>query len=207
MNKFYMELDNRDNGLSVLLTIAKNEGIQNLYKRLGNYDMSKFIDLTALDTGNVWSIIDEFPSEEMDAVFIISDIQINEKLLDNARNIADIDFKNNRYYLQSGVQESGILEKYKMLNINVKQKSKSYELEIVESLLREHDKNNEVISTLEREKQQLQMTGSRADDDDLEKRYLDLMEKYKQSLSRLEQLRSSKLGKMQVAYWNRKRGY
>lgn len=207
MNKFYMELDNRDNGLSVLLIIAKIEGIQDLYTRLGNYDIPKYIDLKKLDTGSAWSIINDFPADKMDVVFIISDMQINETLLNAAENIADIDFKNDFYYLKSGSANTDLLEKYKMLNINVKQKSKSYELEIVESLLREHDKNNEVISSLEREKQQLQFSSSRADDDDLEIRYLDLMERYKQSLDRLEQLRSSKLGKMQVAYWNRKRGY
>ncbi|GGE15813.1 hypothetical protein GCM10007275_08910 [Jeotgalicoccus coquinae] len=207
MNKFYMELDDRDNGLSVTLTIAKNEGIQDLYTRLSTYDMAKFIDLTKIDTGNVWDIINDFPADKIDAVFIISDFQINESLLNTTDNIADIDFKNELYYLTSGSKSAHILEKYRMININVKQKSKSYELEIVESLLREQDKNNEVINGLVREKQQLQFSRGRADDDDLETRYLDLMEKYKQSLDRLEQLRSSKLGKMQVAYWNRKRGY
>lgn len=202
-----MELDHRDNGLSVILTIAKNEGIQDLYTRLGSYDMIKYIDLTKMDAGNVWEIINDFPKEEIEATFMISNLQINESLLNAAENISDIDFKNNLYYLKSGTGSADLLKKYKMLETNVKQKNKSYELEIVESLLREHDKNSEVISSLERENQQLQISGTRTDDDELETRYLDLMEKYKQSLNRLEQLRSSKLGKMQVAYWNRKRGY
>ena len=133
--------------------------------------------------------------------------QINETLLNTADNIENIDFKNNLYHLKSGTGNSNMLEKYRMLNINVKQKSKSYELEIVESLLREYDKNNEIINQLQRENQQLQAGRILVNDNDLETRYLDLMEKYKQSLSRLEQLRSSKLGKMQVAYWNRRRGY
>lgn len=207
MNKFFMEMDDNNNGRSVTLIIQKNEKLYDLYARLRDYDMSKFIDLTKIDVGNVWRIIKDFPENDIEATFIVSDVQINETLLKTADNIADIDFKNNLYQLKSGTGNSNLLKKYKMLNINVKQKNKSYELEIVESLLREYDKNNEIINQLQRENQQLQASRIFVNDNDLETRYLDLMEKYKQSLSRLEQLRSSKLGKMQVAYWNRKRGY
>lgn len=207
MNKFFMEMDDNNNGRSVTLIIQKNENLHDLYMRLRDYDMSKFIDLTKIDVGNVWRIIRGFPANDIEATFIVSDVQINETLLKTADNIADIDFKNNLYQLKSGKGNINLLEKYKILNINVKQKNKSYELEIVESLLREYDKNNEIINQLQRENQQLQAGRILVNDNDLETRYLDLMEKYKQSLSRLEQLRSSKLGKMQVAYWNRKRGY
>lgn len=202
-----MEMDDNNNGRSVTLIIQKNENLHDLYMRLRDYDMSKFIDLTKIDVGNVWRIIRDFPANDIEATFIVSDVQINETLLKTADNIADIDFKNNLYQLKSGKGNINLLEKYKILNINVKQKNKSYELEIVESLLREYDKNNEIINQLQRENQQLQAGRILVNDNDLETRYLDLMEKYKQSLSRLEQLRSSKLGKMQVAYWNRKRGY
>lgn len=207
MNKFFMEMDDNNNGRSVTLIIQKNENLHDLYMRLRDYDMSKFIDLTKIDVGNVWRIIRDFPANDIEATFIVSDVQINETLLKTADNIADIDFKNNLYQLKSGKGNINLLEKYKILNINVKQKNKSYELEIVESLLREYDKNNEIINQLQRENLQLQAGRILVNDNDLETRYLDLMEKYKQSLSRLEQLRSSKLGKMQVAYWNRKRGY
>lgn len=207
MNKFFIEMDDNNNGRSVTLIIQKNENLHDLYMRLRDYDMSKFIDLTKIDVGNVWRIIRDFPANDIGATFIVSDVQINETLLKTADNIADIDFKNNLYQLKSGKGNINLLEKYKILNINVKQKNKSYELEIVESLLREYDKNNEIINQLQRENQQLQAGRILVNDNDLETRYLDLMEKYKQSLSRLEQLRSSKLGKMQVAYWNRKRGY
>ena len=207
MNKFFMEMDDNNNGRSVTLIIQKNENLHDLYMRLRDYDMSKFIDITKIDVGNVWRIIKDFPENDIEATFIVSDVQINETLLKTADNIADIDFKNNLYQLKSGKGNINLLEKYKMLNINVKQKNKSYEFEIVESLLREYDKNNEIINQLQRENQQLQAGRILVNDNDLETRYLDLMEKYKQSLSRLEQLRSSKLGKMQVAYWNRKRGY
>ena len=207
MNKFFMEMDDNNNGRSVTLIIQKNENLHDLYMRLRDYDMSKFIDLTKIDVGNVWRIIRGFPANDIEATFIVSDVQINETLLKTADNIADIHFKNNLYQLKSGKGNINLLEKYKILNINVKQKNKSYELEIVESLLREYDKNNEIINQLQRENQQLQAGRILVNDNDLETRYLDLMEKYKQSLSRLEQLRSSKLGKMQVAYWNRKRGY
>ena len=202
-----MELDDNNNGRSVMLIIQKNEKLNDLYARLREYDMEKYIDLTKIDVGNVWRIIKDFPENDIEATFIVSDEQINETLLNTADNIENIDFKNNLYHLKSGTGNSNMLEKYRMLNINVKQKSKSYELEIVESLLREYDKNNEIINQLQRENQQLQAGRILVNDNDLETRYLDLMEKYKQSLSRLEQLRSSKLGKMQVAYWNRKRGY
>ena len=202
-----MELDDNNNGRSVMLIIQKNEKLNDLYARLREYDMEKYIDLTKIDVGNVWRIIKDFPENDIEATFIVSDEQINETLLNTADNIENIDFKNNLYHLKSGTGNSNMLEQYRMLNINVKQKSKSYELEIVESLLREYDKNNEIINQLQRENQQLQAGRILVNDNDLETRYLDLMEKYKQSLSRLEQLRSSKLGKMQVAYWNRRRGY
>ena len=202
-----MELDDNNNGRSVMLIIQKNEKLNDLYARLREYNMEKYIDLTKIDVGNVWRIIKDFPENDIEATFIVSDEQINETLLNTADNIENIDFKNNLYHLKSGTGNSNMLEKYRMLNINVKQKSKSYELEIVESLLREYDKNNEIINQLQRENQQLQAGRILVNDNDLETRYLDLMEKYKQSLSRLEQLRSSKLGKMQVAYWNRRRGY
>lgn len=207
MNKFFMELDDNNNGRSVMLIIQKNEKLHDLYARLRAYDMTKYIDLTKIDVGNVWRIIKNFPENDFEVTFIVGDLQINEMLLKAVDNIEDIDFKNNLYQLKSGTGNSNLLEKYRMLNINVKQKNKSYELEIVESLLREHDKNNEIINQLQRENQQLQAGRVLINDNDLETRYLDLMEKYKQSLNRLEQLRSSKLGKMQVAYWNRKRGY
>lgn len=207
MNKFFMELDENDNGCLVILVIQENENLHDLYARLRDYDMAKYIDLTKIDVGNVWRIIKDFPNNDIEATFIISDAQINETLLKTAGNIEDIDFKNNLYQLKAGTVNSNLLEKYRMLNINVKQKNKSYELEIVESLLREYDKNNEVINQFQRESQQMLDGRILVNDNDLETRYLDLMEKYKQSLSRLEQLRSSKLGKMQVAYWNRKRGY
>lgn len=202
-----MELDDNNIGGSVVLLIQKNEKLHDLYARLRAYDMTKYIDLTKIDVCNVWGIIKDFPENDIEATFIVSDVQINEALLKTADNIEDIDFKNNLYQLKSGTGNNNLLEKYRMLNINVKQKNKSYELEIVESLLREYDKNNEIINQLQRENQQLQTGRILVNDNDLETRYLDLMEKYKQSLNRLEQLRSSKLGKMQVAYWNRKRGY
>lgn len=207
MNKFFMELDENNNGCSVMLIIQKNEGIHDLFARLLEYDMTKYIDLTKIDVGNVWRIIKDFPRDDIEATFIIGDIQINETLLKAAVNIKDIDFKDDHYHLKIGRGHNDLLDKYKMLNINVQQKNKSYELEIVESLLREYDKNNEKINQLQRENQQLQAGQGLANNKDLEIRYLDIMEKYKQSLNRLEQLRSSKLGKMQVAYWNKKRGY
>lgn len=207
MNKFFMELNENNNGCSVMLIIQKNEGIHDLFARLLEYDMTKYIDLTKIDVGNVWKIINDFPENDIEATFIISDAQINETLLKTADNIKDIDFKDDHYHLKIGRGHNDLLDKYKMLNINVQQKNKSYELEIVESLLREYDKNNEKINQLQRENQQLQAGRGLVNDKDLEIRYLDIMEKYKQSLSRLEQLRSSKLGKMQVAYWNKKRGY
>lgn len=202
-----MELDEKNNGCSVILKIQKYEGIHDLFARLLEYDMPKYIDLTNINVVNVWRIIKDFPRDDIEVTFIIADVQINETLLKAVANIKDIDFKDDRYHLKVGSGNNDLLDKYRMLNINVQQKNKSYELEIVESLLREYDKNNEKINQLEREVQQLQAGWGLANDKDLEIRYLDIMEKYKQSLNRLEQLRSSKLGKMQVAYWNKKRGY
>ena len=207
MNKFFMEMDGSNNGQSIVMLVQKTGDIQTGLTRLGTYDVPKFVDLTLIDVGNAWKIINDFPSDSFEVTFILADNQLNESLLKSSLKVKDINFKNNCYQLKSGSGNQDLLEKYKMLNINVKQKNKSYELEIVESLLREYNKNNEVINQLQREKDQLRYTGVRTDDNELETRYLELMEKYKQALKRLGQLRGSKLGKMQVAYWNKKRGY
>lgn len=207
MNKIFMELDDKGEGQSIILIAGETDSFHDSLTQLASYNIPKYIDLTSLHVGDTWKIINDFSSWELEITFIIDDNQINEDLLESTQNIKDINYRNNNYYLMPGISEINLVEKYRVLNINVKQKKKSYELEIVESLLREYDKNNEVINKLQREKQQLYHTVGNVDDNDLETRYLDLMEKYKQSLKRLDQLRSSKLGKMQVAYWNKKRGY
>src|SRR5699024_2838186 len=207
MNKIFMELDDKGEGQSIILRAGETDSFHDSLTQLASYNIPKYIDLTSLHVGDTWKIINDFSSWELEITFIIDDNQINEDLLESTQNIKDINYRNNNYYLMPGISEINLVEKYRVLNINVKQKKKSYELEIVESLLREYDKNNEVINKLQREKQQLYNTVGNVDDNDLETRYLDLMEKYKQSLKRLDQLRSSKLGKMQVAYWNKKRGY
>ena len=57
-----MELDDNNNGRSVMLIIQKNEKLNDLYARLREYDMEKYIDLTKIDVGNVWRIIKDFTS-------------------------------------------------------------------------------------------------------------------------------------------------
>ena len=146
-------------------------------------------------------------NDKSELTFKLSHTQINIEFLKQQKDIQDIDYRDNTYLLSYAESNVDVYEKYQRLNRNVIVQKQSYELEIVESLLREQDKKNETVTMLERENQLLRQGGMSQNDDDLENRYLELMEKYKQSLKRLEQLRDSKLGKLQVAYWNKKRGY
>lgn len=207
MNKFKMEFDENNNTLSITLALQSNENADTLIDRLKEYDEDKFVDLTVMNINDAWNIIKGHSKNQTDLFFLLDDSQINENLINSMNNIEDIDFKDDVYQLKLGKGNINIIRKYETLSLNVKYKEKSYELEIVESLLREYDENNEVINKLQREINQLQQFRDNTNDSELETRYLDLMEKYKQSLKRLDQLRNSKLGKLQVAYWNQKRGY
>ena len=159
MNKIFMELDDKGEGQSIILRAGETDSFHDSLTQLASYNIPKYIDLTSLHVGDTWKIINDFSSWELEITFIIDDNQINEDLLESTQNIKDINYRNNNYYLMPGISEINLVEKYRVLNINVKQKKKSYELEIVESLLREYDKNNEVINKLQREKQQLYHTG------------------------------------------------
>lgn len=206
MSKFLLEYDDNETAKSATLVLDTKEGYQTLLSKLQQYDTTRYLDLRPLMVIDVWTIINELKADS-EVQLIINDDQLNDTLLSSAVNIADIDYKSDAYVFTLGEKSDHILKKYQRLNINIQEKNKSYELQIVESLLREQGKNNEKIAQLQREKQLLEQSSGAVNDDELETRYLDLMEKYKQALKRLEQLRESKLGKLQVAYWNKKRGY
>lgn len=206
MSKFLLEYDDNETAKSATLVLETKEGYQTLLSKLQQYDTTRYLDLRPLMVIDVWTIINELKADS-EVQLIINDDQLNDTLLSSAVNIADIDYKSDAYVFTLGEKSDHILKKYQRLNINIQEKNKSYELQIVESLLREQGKNNEKIAQLQREKQLLEQSSGAVNDDELETRYLDLMEKYKQALKRLEQLRESKLGKLQVAYWNKKRGY
>ena len=206
MSKFLLEYDDNETAKSATLVLETKEGYQTLLSKLQQYDTVRYLDLRSLMVIDVWTIINELKADSEVKVIINND-QLNETLLSSAVNIADIDYKSDAYVFTLGEKNEQILKKYQRLNINIQEKNKSYELQIVESLLREQGKNNEKIAQLQREKQLLEQSSGAVNDDELVTRYLDLMEKYKQALKRLEQLRESKLGKLQVAYWNKKRGY
>lgn len=206
MSRFLLEYDDNETAKSATLVLDTKEGYQTLLSKLQQYDTTRYLDLRPLMVIDVWTIINELKTDS-ELQLIINDDQLNDTLLSSAVNIADIDYKSDAYVFTLGEKSDHILKKYQRLNINIQEKNKSYELQIVESLLREQGKNNEKIAQLQREKQLLEQSSGAINDDELETRYLDLMEKYKQALKRLEQLRESKLGKLQVAYWNKKRGY
>ncbi|MCK1976515.1 hypothetical protein LNK15_05525 [Jeotgalicoccus huakuii] len=206
MSRFLLEYDDNETAKSATLVLDTKEGYQTLLSKLQQYDTTRYLDLRPLMVIDVWTIINELKTDS-ELQLIINDDQLNDTLLSSAVNIADIDYKSDAFVFTLGEKSDHILKKYQRLNINIQEKNKSYELQIVESLLREQGKNNEKIAQLQREKQLLEQSSGAINDDELETRYLDLMEKYKQALKRLEQLRESKLGKLQVAYWNKKRGY
>lgn len=96
-------------------------------------------------------------------------------------------------------------KQFDVLKQNFSLKEKSYEMEIIESLVEESGRETQKYQMLKADYDSLKATQSAGRDRDLERRYLELMEKYKQALQRLQKLRQSKLGRLQMAYW-RKRG-
>lgn len=207
MSRFLKEFDAENNLLSITLVIESLNNFDDQVAVLNSEKTRKFIDISLLLYEDVFTIINDFASNQSDIIFLLDEAQVSEYLVENTRKLKSIDFKNNHFYFVFGEDNEGIIEDYKSIALNLQYKNKSFELEIVESLLTEQDSNNEVINQLQKELQYSKTVSGKRNDDELEVKYLDLMEKYKQSLKRLEQLRSSKLGKLQVAYWDRKRGY
>ena len=206
MSSYLVELNDKEETQSVTLVLNSLLDATSLIEDLWKYKQKKYVDLSLLSVPDVINVL-EMINDKSELTFKLSHTQINIEFLKQQKDIQDIDYRDNTYLLSYAESNVDVYEKYQRLNRNVIVQKQSYELEIVESLLREQDKKNETVTMLERENQLLRQGGMSQNDDDLENRYLELMEKYKQSLKRLEQLRDSKLGKLQVAYWNKKRGY
>ncbi|HIW38593.1 MAG TPA: hypothetical protein H9885_06225 [Candidatus Jeotgalicoccus stercoravium] len=206
MSSYLVELNDKEETQSVTLVLNSLLDATSLIENLWKYKQKKYVDLSLLSVPDVINVL-EMINDKSELTFKLSHTQINIEFLKQQKDIQDIDYRDNTYLLSYAESNVDVYEKYQRLNRNVIVQKQSYELEIVESLLREQDKKNETVTMLERENQLLRQGGMSQNDDDLENRYLELMEKYKQSLKRLEQLRDSKLGKLQVAYWNKKRGY
>ena len=206
MSSYLVELNDKEETQSVTLVLSSLLDATSLIENLWKYKKKKYVDLSLLSVPDVINVL-EMINDKSELTFKLSHTQINIEFLKQQKDIQDIDYRDNTYLLSYAESNVDVYEKYQRLNRNVIVQKQSYELEIVESLLREQDKKNETVTMLERENQLLRQGGMSQNDDDLENRYLELMEKYKQSLKRLEQLRDSKLGKLQVAYWNKKRGY
>lgn len=206
MSSYLVELNDKEETQSVTLVLSSLLDATSLIENLWKYKQKKYVDLSLLSVPDVINVLGMI-NDKSELTFKLSHTQINIEFLKQQKDIQDIDYRDNTYLLSYAESNVDVYEKYQRLNRNVIVQKQSYELEIVESLLREQDKKNETVTMLERENQLLRQGGMSQNDDDLENRYLELMEKYKQSLKRLEQLRDSKLGKLQVAYWNKKRGY
>lgn len=206
MSSYLVELNDKEETQSVTLVLNSLLDATSLIENLWKYKQKKYVDLSLLSVPDVINVL-EMINDKSELIFKLGHTQINIEFLKQQKDIQDIDYRDNTYLLSYAESNVDVYEKYQRLNRNVIVQKQSYELEIVESLLREQDKKNETVTMLERENQLLRQGGMSQNDDDLENRYLELMEKYKQSLKRLEQLRDSKLGKLQVAYWNKKRGY
>lgn len=206
MSSYLVELNDKEETQSVTLVLSSLLDATSLIENLWKYKQKKYVDLSLLSVPDVINVL-EMINDKSELIFKLGHTQINIEFLKQQKDIQDIDYRDNTYLLSYAESNVDVYEKYQRLNRNVIVQKQSYELEIVESLLREQDKKNETVTMLERENQLLRQGGMSQNDDDLENRYLELMEKYKQSLKRLEQLRDSKLGKLQVAYWNKKRGY
>ncbi|QQD85878.1 hypothetical protein [Jeotgalicoccus sp. ATCC 8456] len=155
MSRFLLEYDDNETAKSATLVLDTKEGYQTLLSKLQQYDTTRYLDLRPLMVIDVWTIINELKTDS-ELQLIINDDQLNDTLLSSAVNIADIDYKSDAFVFTLGEKSDHILKKYQRLNINIQEKNKSYELQIVESLLREQGKNNEKIAQLQREKQLLE---------------------------------------------------
>ncbi|MCG1009980.1 hypothetical protein J4760_08105 [Salinicoccus sp. ID82-1] len=105
----------------------------------------------------------------------------------------------------AGARASDPVETFAILKRNFSLKQKSYEMEIIESLIGESNRERQKYELLQSRYENLKAARMGGRDMDLEKRYVELMEKYKQSLQRLEKLRQSKLGRLQMFYWRQRR--
>ncbi|WP_017548085.1 hypothetical protein [Salinicoccus carnicancri] len=170
---------------------------------LGEADMLH-VDVDNLTHGEIGAAMEQIPPEERVRIRImISPDHLSEALLESL-GAGDIAVEGGRFILGTGTAGPDVKERFRILSHNLRLKSRTYEMEIIESLLSDADAETRKYQELKSRYDNLKAVSGIKQDEDLASRYLNVMDKYKQALDRLDRLRKSKLGRLQMAYWNRK---
>ncbi|KKK33987.1 hypothetical protein WN59_10335 [Salinicoccus sediminis] len=162
------------------------------------------IDVDSLTREEIRAAMEQIPPEEQTRIsIVISPEHLSEALLDSL-GADDIAVADGRFIIGAGAGSPGVKERFRVLSHNLRLKSKTYEMEIIESLLSDADAESRKYQELKSRYDNLKAASGFKQDEDLASRYINVMDKYKQALDRLDRLRKSKLGRLQMAYWNRK---
>lgn len=163
------------------------------------------IDADGLPREGIVQLTEQLPAESYSRIMLeFSPEILTESLMEEMENISSIVVSDGRFNLTLGTGGDQVTEQFRLLSQNMKLRSKTYEMEIIESLLTDASAETKKYQQLKSQYNNLKASANMKHDADLEKRYLNVMDKYKQALERLDKLRKSKLGRMQMAYWNRK---
>lgn len=164
-----------------------------------------YIDMNKLRDAEIVQLSQNIPSERYGAVKLsIQPEKLTEALVRDMDRVKDITVEQGCFILTLGSAQTSVIELFRTLKRNMKLKNKTYEMEIIESLLTDASAETQKYQELKSRYDNLKAASSVKQDEDLAERYLNVMDKYKQALDRLDKLRKSKLGRMQMAYWNRK---
>ena len=149
MSSYLVELNDKEETQSVTLVLNSLLDATSLIENLWKYKQKKYVDLSLLSVPDVINVLGMI-NDKSELTFKLSHTQINIEFLKQQKDIQDIDYRDNTYLLSYAESNVDVYEKYQRLNRNVIVQKQSYELEIVESLLREQDKKNETVTMLER---------------------------------------------------------
>lgn len=164
-----------------------------------------YINMNALGHDEIVQLEKKIPAERYDSIKLMIDPEnITEALVDELMHLDSLIVEEGKFILTLGAKKRSVTGRFRTLKQNMKLKNKTYEMEIIESLLTDASAETQKYQQLKSRYDNLKARAGMKQDADLEERYLNVMDKYKQALERLNRLRKSKLGRMQMAYWNRK---
>src|SRR5699024_2213597 len=177
--------------------------VRDVSTALGEADMLH-IDVDGLTHEEIRAAMEQVPPEERTRIMIvISPGHLSEARL-GSLGATSIAVEDGRFIVGTGAGNPAVKERFRVLSHNLRLKSKTYEMEIIESLLSDAGAETRKYQELKSRYDNLKAASSVKQDENLAERYLNVMDKYKQALDRLDKLRKSKLGRLQMAYWNRK---
>lgn len=129
-------------------------------------------------------------------------------VLKQLKRVTHIEPDHSDFILTLGdVESPTVYDQLEVMQHNLKVRSRTYETVLVESYFKRNDAEDESASyqALKQENARLKSLVEAGMSENQSEKYVNLMEKYKQALTRLDHLRNSKLGKLQMKYWSLKR--